>query len=106
MIFNLQAVGTRACYLFCRLVRAVRSSLQPLLTELLTVLQPMLNEIATTPMPEPPSATKSLPGMYSAGLSQSLIKLGWCLAILSECNLLASLFACTKTEMYFSLPSD
>lgn len=62
---TLQGVGARACYLFCRLVKHVRSSLQPLVADLLGALQPHLDRIATSPRPEPPSATKSPAGVAS-----------------------------------------
>ena len=94
---GLQGVGIRACYLLCRLIRVVRSSLTPFIPDLLSVLQPLLNNIATTPRPEPPTATKSAPGI-GAHQSQNrfvsreylgtLLKL-WS-NVLSACLLLSS----------------
>lgn len=61
-------MGARACYLLCRLVKVVHSSLHPLVAELLTALQPHLDRIATSPHPEPPSVTKSPSGGRPASL--------------------------------------
>mmetsp|Transcript_3613 Transcript_3613/g.10405 ORF Transcript_3613/g.10405 Transcript_3613/m.10405 type:complete len:537 (-) Transcript_3613:551-2161(-) len=44
------AVSTRACYLFQRLVRQLRSSLGPMLETILSGLEPHLSRIASTPV--------------------------------------------------------
>lgn len=47
-----QAVSTRACYLFARLVKALRSELRPLLADVLAGLQPHLQRIVSDPPSE------------------------------------------------------
>jgi exportin-T len=44
-------VSTRACYLFARLVKLLRSSLRPVAGDILTSLQPHLVTVATVPPP-------------------------------------------------------
>ncbi len=45
-----QDVSVRACYLFCRLSKALRQQLSPVLHSLLPSLQPHLERVATTPL--------------------------------------------------------
>ena len=59
---GVQALGTRACYLFCRLVKALRSELQPHLAEILLGLEPHLRAIITSPRAEAPQGTKPSAG--------------------------------------------
>ena len=61
-----QAVATRACYLLCRLIKALRSELQAHLAEVLRGLQPHLTRIITTPPPQSLNATKAAIGVYAA----------------------------------------
>lgn len=49
-------VAARACYLFCRLVKSLRSSLRPLAPSILQSLQPHLVRIATRPLMDLPSS--------------------------------------------------
>ena len=60
--YGVQAVATRACYLLCRLIKALRSELQAHLAEVLRGLQPHLARIITTPPPQSLSATKAAIG--------------------------------------------
>ncbi len=43
-------VSTRACYLFARLVKALRQNIRPYLPDVLTSLEPHLQRVATTPL--------------------------------------------------------
>ena len=52
-------VAARACYLFCRLVKSLRSSLRPLAPSILQSLQPHLVRIATRPLMDLPSGASS-----------------------------------------------
>ena len=54
----MQAVGTRACYLFSRLVRSLRQNMRPLLSDILLRLQPHLAHILANPLPEAEPAAK------------------------------------------------
>ena len=54
----MQAVGTRACYLFSRLVRSLRQNMRPLLSDILLRLQPHLAHILADPLPEAEPAAK------------------------------------------------
>ena len=63
---NVQAVGTRACYLFSRLAKSLRQNLRPLLSDILVRLQPHLAHILANPLPEAEPATKG--AASSAGL--------------------------------------
>ncbi|KIY98490.1 hypothetical protein MNEG_9470 [Monoraphidium neglectum] len=55
-------VGTRACYLFSRLVKLLRSNLRPYAGDILSSLQPHLVAVATVP---PPAAAQ--PGQSGGG---------------------------------------
>ena len=55
---NVQAVGTRACYLFSRLAKSLRQNLRPLLSDILVRLQPHLAHILASPLPEAEPAAK------------------------------------------------
>ena len=55
---NVQAVGTRACYLFSRLVKSLRQNMRPLLSDILVRLQPHLAHILANPLPEAEPAAK------------------------------------------------
>ncbi len=72
-----EGVATRACYLFARLVKALRPELRPLLPDVLAGLQPHLRCIVAQPAPEALtpggsglsrllSAARSPPGVTSA----------------------------------------
>lgn len=72
-----EGVATRACYLFARLVKALRPELRPLLPDVLAGLQPHLRRIVAQPAPEALtpggsglsrllSAARSPPGVTSA----------------------------------------
>ena len=63
---NVQAVATRACYLFSRLAKSLRQNLRPLLSDILVRLQPHLAHILANPLPEAEPATKG--AAYSVGL--------------------------------------
>lgn len=54
----MQAVGTRACYLFSRLVKTLRQNMRPLLSDVLIRLQPHLAHILAKPLPEAEPAAK------------------------------------------------
>lgn len=63
----MQAVGTRACYLFSRLVRSLRQNMRPLLSDILLRLQPHLAHILADPLPEAEPAAKGaepIPGSH------------------------------------------
>ena len=53
-----QALATRACYLFCRMVKTLRGELQPHLAAILRGLQPHLAAILASPRAEAPQGTK------------------------------------------------
>lgn len=55
---HVQAVGTRACYLFSRLAKSLRQNLRPLLSDILVRLQPHLAHILASPLPEAEPAAK------------------------------------------------
>lgn len=55
---SMQAVGTRACYLFSRLAKVLRQNMRPLLSDILVRLQPHLAHILANPLPEAESAAK------------------------------------------------
>jgi hypothetical protein len=57
----MQAVGTRACYLFSRLVKVLRQNMRPLLSDILVRLQPHLAHILANLLPEAESAAKGAP---------------------------------------------
>ena len=58
VLANVQAVGTRACYLFSRLAKSLRQNLRPLLSDILVRLQPHLAHILASPLPEAEPAAK------------------------------------------------
>ena len=61
-----QAVGTRACYLFSRLVRSLRQNMRPLLSDILLRLQPHLAHILASPLPEAEPAAKGAAPLCSS----------------------------------------
>ena len=57
-----QMVGMRACYLFSRLVKALRQNLRPLLPDVLLRLQPHLAHILAHPVDETAPSAKGVQG--------------------------------------------
>lgn len=57
-----QALATRACYLFCRLMKALRGEMRPHVAAILQGLEPHLRSIITTPRAEPPQGTRPSAG--------------------------------------------
>ena len=67
-------VATRACYLFTRLVKALRPELRPLLPDVLAGLQPHLSRIVAEPAPNtavPVAGKASPPGKCAQGAAAS-----------------------------------
>lgn len=67
-------VATRACYLFTRLVKALRPELRPLLPDVLAGLQPHLARIVAEPAPTaaaPPAGKASSVGKSAQGAAAS-----------------------------------
>ncbi len=62
----MQAVGTRACYLFSRLVKTLRQNMRPLLSDILLRLQPHLAHILANPLPEAEPAAKGAEAISSS----------------------------------------
>ena len=62
----MQAVGTRACYLFSRLVKTLRQNMRPLLSDILLRLQPHLAHILANPLPEAEPAAKGAEAVSSS----------------------------------------
>ncbi len=78
----MQAVGTRACYLFSRLVRSLRQNMRPLLSDILLRLQPHLAHILADPLPEAEPAAKGAVSPPSA-VHESMRK---CSALIQSCR--------------------
>ena len=66
MLRCVQAVGTRACYLFSHLVRSLRQNMRPLLSDILLRLQPHLAHILANPLPEAEPAAKGAVSIHSS----------------------------------------
>jgi len=65
-------VATRACYLFARLVKALRANLKPFLSQVLVGLQPRLVAVATVPPPGgDATGTRDTGGGKAAGAAAS-----------------------------------
>lgn len=58
----MQAVSTRACYLLCRLCKALRQEMRPHVAALQAQLTPHLHTIAASPRPDPTPGTKTAAG--------------------------------------------
>jgi exportin-T len=60
--FVAQMVGMRACYLFSRLVKALRQQLRPLLPDVLLRLQPHLARVLAHPLDDSAPSAKGVQG--------------------------------------------